>query len=246
VCGTPSVAEGTRDGLVEQLRDGAVLVAVRHRKDCHLGPLGAEDVVHLHRERHGCVVPVVRRQQQPQLGRQQQRGRVVNEELLPRRHNLAIRGRTASAAANAHAVRVGGTAGDRATRLASAARASTPASGGGCRCGGGGGGRAGCARGGSLDRDAIVDVSEVVEDRRRGVIVAPLAVDNELVLVAAGSQIHHLEPLTARVALSPLHRHFLPLRKRAADICCLAPVRPSETHWHGACTRRWLVRIFGG
>jgi len=51
-------------GLVQELSDGAVTVAVRHRKHGKVLIELAEGVVHLHHERHGGCIAIVVRQQQ--------------------------------------------------------------------------------------------------------------------------------------------------------------------------------------
>ena len=53
------------------------------------------------------------------------------------------------------------------------------------------------ARGAAVDwrrlhRDAVVDVAQVVQHGRRGVVVPPLPIDDELVLVAARLQVDGL------------------------------------------------------
>ena len=83
---------------------------------------------------------------------------------------------------------------ERDQRLLAGAGAATLA----CARGGfgvGAGAAASAAARRQLHVRAVVDVAEVIEHGRCRVVVPPLAVDDELVLVCAGRQVDHLEPL---------------------------------------------------
>ena len=155
-----------------------------------MGPRGAAHVMHLDHQRHRGRVAMVVRKQQSELWRQEERGRVVHEQLFPRRDHLPIRvhpRRRAEVIWIRHRAHVGvrllrGSTlqrglsllrpllriGARPTTSRTLALSSPCSAGCRPRTSYGAGRR-------RLHIDAIVDIPQIVQDRGRRMDVAPLS-----------------------------------------------------------------------